>query len=236
MNKILLVIFTTLTCLRLNAQKNAIYQTESYHGFKAFKEFFVRDSLLFYFTNGDMSGCVVGIMKYDHTSKGIDYYRPDKKNYSLLSGAGKTEKMATDSVMFSALGFCKHEGSFSDKLVINNKTFELDSNGNCKISRRELLGDSNKGVVKIGFDYLGKYDDSVLLNESENLIMIFFHLNSSGTMKDVNGADLVAIYQKKSDHEKYFHIGEKKQLFRRVDFSESGFSPELLKFLGIGND
>lgn len=235
MKKILLVTFIILAFLSLNAQENATYQTEGYQGFKAFKEFFIKDSLLFYFTNGHTSGCVVGIMKYDHKSKSVDYYRSDKKNYSLLSGAVKTEKVAADSVMFSATGFCKYEGPFSGELVVNNKSFELDSNGICKISKKMLLGDSNKGIIKIGFDYLGKYNDSILLNENENLIMIFFHLNSSGTMKDVNSVDLVAIRPGKDEREKYFDIGRNRELFKRVDFSESGFSQVLFKFLNICN-
>lgn len=235
MKKILLVIFTTFIYIGLSAQGN-IYQTDSYKGFKAFKELFVKDSLLFYFSNGHMSGCVVTIMKYDHTSKGLDYYRPEKKYYSLLSGAMKTGRIASDSMLFSLQGFCKYEKFFSEKLTVNGKAFEIDSNGICKVSKRDVLDDTNRQIVNIEFNYLGKYSDRVVLKNNDNLVLIFFHLNSSGTLRDINSVDLVSIKSSKDDSGKYFTIGRHMELFKRVDFSESGFSQVLLEFLNIVKD
>ena len=61
------------------------YQTDDYKGLKKVNEFFIKDSMLFIFSNQDMSGCLIDVLKFDHSSDDTSYFGVDKKNYSLLS-------------------------------------------------------------------------------------------------------------------------------------------------------
>lgn len=231
MKNVLLAVFVMLISENLFSQKIEVYQTDNYNGIKRSKTFFVKDSLLFYSSNEDMSGCRAIVLKYHHSNGGKEYYVMGNKAYALLSGAAVDGLENGDSLMFSIFDFCKHRGAFSDQLTINDHTYKLDSSGSCKIRRKELFADAMSGMVRIKFSYLGIYEDSVSIKETDNLVMIFFHHNSGNLLKDVQDKEYVGIVRDKDEQKRYLFISKKKIPFRRIAFSESDFSKELFQFL-----
>jgi len=231
MKQVLFAVFIMLISKDVFSQKISVYQTDNYNGIKRSKEFFVKDSLLFYSSNEDMSGCRTVILKYHHRDGKKKYYILDNKSYSLLLGAVTNAFANRDSLMFSIFDFCKHEGPFSDQLSINDKTYKLDSTGSCRIARKEIFADSTSGIVKIRFSYLRVYEDSLLVKGADNLIMVFFHRNTGNILKDLQNKEYIAIGQEKDEQKRYLFIHQKKILFGRIAFSESGFSEELFHFL-----
>lgn len=204
-----------------------IYQTDDYNGIKKIDEFFIRDSLLFFFSNGDMSGCLIDVLKYSHASDDTSYFKIEKRSYSLLYST-KQSKNIQDSIEFSVQEFCRYNSFYLEELIVNEKLYKLVDN-KVKVSKEDIFKKSTKGIAVIKFYNLGTYVDSCAITEKDSAVNIFFHLNTSSSFRRKMYNYSFAKIPMRNSNKKSIIIGDETIVFRKVRTTKSYFNTDFLQ-------
>ena len=204
------------------------YQTNDYNGLKKVNEFFIKDSMMFVFSSGDMSGCLIDILKFDHATKDTSYFRVDKKDYSLLIRTSQG-KVVQDSIEFSVLEFCKYNNLFIEELIINGKHYKLVDN-RIKIPKNEILEKIVNAPVTVKFYNLGTYSDKLLISKNDSLVEIFFHLNTSSSFhRAIYNYDYVKVVNQTTKSKRSIIIGGETIIFNEINSQKSYFTNSILR-------